>query len=87
MKKVLAVMAGLVFGCCGCSTIVGTRAADGALTITSHRFFWTSEGIEFSLADTNRLVTTLKVQKSSTDSTAVAAVFSGLQSLGVSTVK
>jgi hypothetical protein len=72
---------------CGCSTIVGTRTKDGDLTLTSHRFLWASEGISFSLSDTNGLTTSLKVQKSSSDATSIDAVFNGMERLGVKAAK
>lgn len=71
----------------GCCSVEGTRSADGSLSIRSTRVFWASEGIDFSLTDTNRITTSLKVQKSSTDSTAIANVFTGLQNLGITAAK
>jgi len=87
MKKLSTLLLFGLLATAGCSTIVGTRDADGKLTIASHRFFWTSEGIAFSLTDTNGLTTSLAVAKSSTDTSAINAVFTGLQAIGVQAVK
>jgi hypothetical protein len=62
----------------GCVQISGTRTKDGALSINTHRFFWASEGINFTVADTNGFSTTLSVSKSSVDSVAIGAVAQGV---------
>lgn len=62
----------------GCVQVSGTRKPDGTLAINTHRFLWASEGINFTLKDTNNLSVTLTVQKSSVDSTALAAVAQGV---------
>ncbi|HRV30747.1 MAG TPA: hypothetical protein P5169_03480 [Kiritimatiellia bacterium] len=85
MLKIAVVTAALATA--GCAMIEGTRSPDGSLTVSSRRFLWSSEGISFGLRDTNGFQTTLAVQKSSTDATAINAVFSGLQALGVSAAK
>ena len=63
----------------GCVQVSGTRSPDGTITISTHRFLWTSEGIAFTLDEgTNgSLSTTLTVNKSSTDDAALAAVVQG----------
>ena len=65
---------------CGCANVTGSRVApDGSkLQITSTRFFWSSEGIQFTLADTNGFRTTLSVQRSSVDAAAIQAVAAGV---------
>lgn len=68
----------LLLALCGCVQVSGTRKANGDLSINTHRFFWQSEGISFTLKDTNGLAVTLSVQKSSVDSTALSAVAEGV---------
>jgi hypothetical protein len=74
----LAVLAAA--GGSGCSSINGSRElADGSrLRISANRFFWSSEGVETSVTETNGLKFTLSVQKSSVDAAAIGAVASGV---------
>lgn len=76
MKTIISLLFLIVL--CGCVQVSGTRKPDGTLAINTHRFFWASEGINFTLKDTNNLAVTLSVQKSSVDSTALAAVAQGV---------
>jgi hypothetical protein len=76
MKLSRLLLVALLF--CGCVQVSGTRKSDGTLSINTHRFFWQSEGINFTLKDTNNLSVTLSVQKSSVDSTALGAVAQGV---------
>lgn len=62
----------------GCSAISGTRKPDGTLTITSHRLLWSSEAIDFSVADTNQFKAGLKVKKSNVDAEALSAIAEGV---------
>jgi hypothetical protein len=70
------VIGGLALLLTGCVQVTGTRSADGALSINTHRFFWASEGISFTLANSTNGVmsTTLTVQKSSVDAAAITAM-------------
>ena len=85
MKRILLLTPLLAL--CGCVQVSGTyRTPEGGLlTVNTHRCFWQSEGIAFTASTgTNGLAASLSVQKSSTDATSIANVFSGLQGLGVS---
>lgn len=88
MKKYI-IIALASLACAGCVQVSGTRTADGTITISTHRFFWASEGIDFATSvKTNGLLTAnLKVSKSSTDTASIAAVFTGMKELGVSAAK
>lgn len=68
-----------VLSCGGCANVSGSRTApDGSvLKITTWRFFWASQNINFSITDTNRLTVTLKVSKSNVDTDAIAAAAEG----------
>ena len=78
MKNIIAILALLALT--GCVQVSGTRAPDGTLTVNTHRFFWASEGIAFTLTEaTNKtLSATLSVQKSSVDAAALQAVAQGV---------
>ncbi len=69
-----AIFAGLL--ATGCSSITGMRQlADGSrLTISASRLLWASEGIDASVAETNGLSFSLKVQKSGVDAQALGVV-------------
>jgi hypothetical protein len=62
----------------GCAFVKGTRGSDGTLSISSQRLLWASEGIDFSVTESNRLTATLKVQKSSPDAQSIHEVFTGV---------
>ena len=64
----------------GCVQVSGHRSPDGALTISTHRLLWSSEGITFttSSAADGKFVTTLTVQKSNPDAQAIGAVAEGV---------
>lgn len=81
MKTRVTILAVLGLLCAGCANITGTRGPDGSLSIQSQRFLWASEGIEFSLRDTNGFKTTLNVKKSSSHAEAIAAAFAGAKDL------
>jgi hypothetical protein len=85
MKNTIALL--LLISCCGCVQVSGTRkTADGSsLTISTTRFLWSSEGIDFSTSvSTNAILDAkLKVAKSSTDATSIKEVFTGLKDLGM----
>jgi hypothetical protein len=68
----------LLIVCVGCAVVKGSRSPDGTLSISSQRFLWSSEGIAFSVNESNRFTTTLSVQKSSPDAQSIHEVFSGV---------
>lgn len=80
MKRIRVAILSLGLVAVGCVSINGTRTApDGSvLTIKTTRFAWASEGINFTLQDTNGFKTTLAVQKSTVDSAAIGAVAKGV---------
>jgi hypothetical protein len=63
----------------GCCSIKGERVLDdgSVLKISNTRFFWSSEGIDFSVTDLQGFTTSLKVSKSSVDSTALQIAIDG----------
>ncbi len=69
---------------CGCSVTRGTRQPDGALTVVNYRLLWSSENVDFSVAQPSTLnpqpafTARLKIGKSATDDEAVAAVVAGV---------
>ena len=62
----------------GCVQVSGSRKPDGTLSITSHRFFWASQGINFTVGDTNGLKVLLQVNTSTVDSAALQAIAQGV---------
>jgi len=62
----------------GCVQVSGTKSAIGELKVNTHRFLWASEGIDFSVKDTNGFNTSLKVNKSQVDTEAIAAIAAGI---------
>lgn len=78
MKKLsLIVGAAFVLTLSGCVQVSGTKTADGSLKVSTHRFFWASEGIDFSVKDEKGFSTGLKVSKSTVDAAAISAVAEG----------
>lgn len=63
---------------CGCAHIAGERKPDGTLTLTTTRFLWSSQNVEFSVSDGTNLVVTLKAKKSQTDAEALSAIAEGV---------
>jgi hypothetical protein len=80
-NKSIIILTTLAIAClAGCVQVSGTRKPDGTLQVSTHRFFWSSEGINFSTtsASNGNFSTTLSVQKSSTDAAALGAVAAGV---------
>lgn len=80
MKKLLLLC---LTGLCGCAMISGQQ---GDVKVTSWRFFWQSEAIDFSTKTTNG-VAALKVGKSGTDDKAVAAAVAAAVSAAIKSAK
>ncbi len=68
----------------GCSVTRGTRAPDGSLTVVNYRLLWSSEAVDFSVAQPStlnsqpRFTARLKIGKSATDDEAVSAITAGV---------
>lgn len=75
--------------CTGCSYTHGTRTApDGSrLEIRNRRFIWASEGVSLSVVDTNGITVQLRLQRSSPDAAAMAAIAEGAARGAVKAVK
>lgn len=80
MKPVLPILAIAVSLLAGCAHITGARRApDGSvLAISSTRFLWDSEGVNFTLTDTNGISVGLGVTKSNPDADAIKAIADGV---------
>jgi hypothetical protein len=81
---VFCVLCGCLLGCLGCSVTRGTRAPDGSLTVVNYRLLWSSEAVDFSVAQPStlnsqpRFTARLKIGKSATDDEAVSAITAGV---------
>ena len=73
MKKTIAYLICVTL-LTGCVKVSGTKTANGDLKISSHRFVWASEGIDFSVKDDKGFTTSLKVAKSKPDSDVTGVV-------------
>ncbi len=64
----------------GCAYVTGTRQApDGSvLRISSVRWLWQSEGVNFTLSDTNGVRVGLSLAKSNPDAAAIGAAAEGV---------
>lgn len=64
----------------GCSVTKGIRVAkDGStLAVTNRRLLWNSEGVDFTVKDTNGFAVSLSIQKSNPDAQAIGAVAEGV---------
>lgn len=74
VKLILSVLVLVSFGC---AHISGERAPDGTLKISTTRFLWSSQRVEFNVRDGTNLVVTLRVNKSNSDNEALAAIAEG----------
>lgn len=78
MKFIPAVVLGLLLAGC-CMTEGSRQAPDGSLLkIHNVRFFWASEGVNFTLRDTNGVAVSLALQRSTVDAAALSAVAEGV---------
>lgn len=73
--SVVAALVSLIFA--GCAAIEGIRYPDGTIEVRSRRYLWASQGIDFSVKDTNGLTATLKVQRSNPDADTFGAISEG----------
>lgn len=62
----------------GCAHIAGERSPDGTLKLTTTRFLWSSQNVQFSLSDGTNIVVTLRSSKSNSDSEALGAIAEGM---------
>jgi len=80
--KLAKLMFGIAAACflTGCCSVSGQKVLpDGStLSIKSTRWFWSTEGLAFSVTDSNGFTTTLSTQKSSVDVAAINAVIDGM---------
>jgi hypothetical protein len=76
--RLAALCALCLCGLIGCSVTRGTRHPDGSLTVVNYRLLWSSEAVDFSVAQPNALTARLKIGKSATDDQAVAAITAGV---------
>lgn len=74
MKRLLLLLPLLA----GCAHISGERTPDGTLKLTTTRFLWSSQNVQFSLTDGTNMVVTLKASKSNSDSEALGAIAEGV---------
>lgn len=80
MKLKLLIGLVVIVTMAGCSSTRGRRTTkDGSvLTVSNHRFFWASEGVDFTVRDTNGFSASLSIQKSNPDAQAIGAVAEGV---------
>lgn len=79
MKRMALFLAAAALAASGCTSVVGTRSPEGALTITAKAPMFSSvEGLAFTATDQNGFSTTLSLQKQSVDSEAIKSLSSGM---------
>lgn len=73
----------------GCSFTKGTRTTRNGdiLTVQNQRFFWSSQGINFTVRDTNGFSASLSIEKSNPDAQALEATARGAAQGAASSLK